>query len=453
MAPPDAAVAHVSFDALQTEESKANNENGLGALQDPVATSPTTGAPLVPLTGPAAWKPADLLASQNWGRTLTEPQIAELHAALAHAKTHGLEWEDVDGMRIPANMSKELFALGPECLPLVAEMAAELEDGTGAVMIRNFPVENVPEEDVGALYVGFCTHLGVPRWQSSAGLRSRSRGYGVYLGRVRAEMKGNTPEAGKQSNNYFRLHTDRCDVISLLGIRAAAKGGASRVASAVTIYNEMLEKYPTLVPKLFNPVERIWEGKDGKVALPLMDITKEGKFTSQISPSYIECAQLLPGSCPLDADTVEAIDLVEEIGLKHCVEFVMQPGCVYWLNNHQVYHGRTAWADSAEEVAPSFDDAAQNPAETKTSIPMDGSASAPADGGRLLFRVWLSPYNSRALPDDPAYRYLWGDVAAGAPRGGLEPAIATGESSPEVLREAMRSAKHNYYGLYKRRFA
>jgi hypothetical protein len=135
------------------------------------------------------------------------------------------------------------------------------------------------------------------------------------------------------------------------------------------------------------------------------------------------------------------------------VEFVMQPGCVYWLNNHQVYHGRTAWADSAEEVAPSFDDAAQNPAETKTSIPMDGSASAPADGGRLLFRVWLSPYNSRALPDDPAYRYLWGDVAAGAPRGGLEPAIATGESSPEVLREAMRSAKHNYYGLYKRRFA
>ena len=232
MAPPDAAVAHVSFDALQTEESKANNdENGLGALQDPVATSPTTGAPLVPLTGPAAWKPADLLASQNWGRTLTEPQIAELHAALAHAKTHGLEWEDVDGMRIPANMSKELFALGPECLPLVAEMAAELEDGMGAVMIRNFPVENVPEEDVGALYVGFCTHLGVPRWQSSAGLRSRSRGYGVYLGRVRAEMKGNTPEAGKQSNNYFRLHTDRCDVISLLGIRAAAKGGASRVAS------------------------------------------------------------------------------------------------------------------------------------------------------------------------------------------------------------------------------
>ena len=61
--------------------------------------------------------------------------------------------------------------------------------------------------------------------------------------------------------------------------------------------------------------------------------------------------------------------------------------------------------------------------------------------------------DDRDRADDPAYRHLWGDVAAGAPRGGLEPALATGESSPEVLREAMKSAKHNYYGLYKRRFA
>ena len=447
MAPPDAAVAHVSFDAFQTESKANNEENALGALQDPVATSPTTGAPLVPLTGPAAWKPEDLRASQNWGRTLTEAQISELHAALAHAKANGLEWEEVDGMNIPANMTKELFALGPELRSLVATMAAELEDGTGAVMIENFPVHGIPHEDVGALYVGLCSHIGALRWQSSAGLRSRSRGYGVHLGRVRAEMKGNTPEAGKQSNNYFRLHTDRCDVISLLGIRAAAKGGASRVCSAVTVFNEMLKKYPRLVPKLFNPVERIWEGEDGKVALPLMDITKEGKFTSQISPSYIECAQLLPNARPLDDETIEAIDLVEEVGLENCVEFVMQPGTAYWLNNHQVYHGRTGWADTAEEDVPSFD--APDPVPSSTDEDENGAEAT----GRLLFRVWLSPYNSRALPDDPGYRRLWGAVDPGAPRGGLEPALATGESSPEVLRQAMASAKHNYYGLYKRRYA
>ena len=400
----------------------------------------------MPLTGPAAWKPADLLASQNWGRTLSEPQIVELHAALAHAKANGLEWEDVDGLRIPANMTKELFALGPECLPLVAEMAAELEDGMGAVMIRNFPVKDVSEEDVGAMYVGFCTHLGVPRWQSSAGLRSRSRGYGVYLGRVRAEMKGNTPEAGKQSNNYFRLHTDRCDVISLLGIRTAAKGGASRVASAVTIYNEMLEKYPALVPKLFNPVERIWDGKDGKVALPLMDITKEGKFTSQISPSYIECAQLLPGSCPLDADTVEAIDLVEEIGptlrgVRHAARLrvlAQQPPGV--PRPHGV-GGRRGGGRALVRRRP-------EPGRDGKTENMD---SAPADGGRLL-PASGSRRTTRARSRTTRRTATRGRRRRGALRR-TRTALATGESSPEVLREAMKSAKHNYYGLYKRRFA
>jgi len=452
MAPPDAlGSARVSFDAPapDVKSTDGGSENLLrdAALTTECTTSPTTGMPLVALDGPAAWKPEDLRASQNWGRTLTEAQISELHAALAHAKANGLEWEEVDGMNIPANMTKELFALGPELRSLVATMAAELEDGTGAVMIENFPVHGIPHEDVGALYVGLCSHIGALRWQSSAGLRSRSRGYGVHLGRVRAEMKGNTPEAGKQSNNYFRLHTDRCDVISLLGIRAAAKGGASRVCSAVTVFNEMLKKYPCLVPKLFNPVERIWEGEDGKVALPLMDITKEGKFTSQISPSYIECAQLLPNARPLDDETIEAIDLVEEVGLENCVEFVMQPGMAYWLNNHQVYHGRTGWADTAEEDVPSFD--APDPVPSSTDEDENGAEAT----GRLLFRVWLSPYNSRALPDDPGYRRLWGAVEPGAPRGGLEPALATGESSPEVLRQAMASAKHNYYGLYKRRYA
>ena len=73
---------------------------------------------------------------------------------------------------------------------------------------------------------------------------------------------------GKQSNNYFRLHTDRCDVISLLSIRQAAKGGTSRVCSAVSVYNEMLRRFPGLVPLLFENMDRIWEGENGVYSYP-----------------------------------------------------------------------------------------------------------------------------------------------------------------------------------------
>ena len=48
-------------------------------------------------------------------------------------------------------------------------------------------------------------------------------------------------------------------------------------------------------------------------------LTDEGKFTTQIAPSYVENAQAT-GLCsrPLSEDELEAIDLLEEIGLQTC---------------------------------------------------------------------------------------------------------------------------------------
>merc|ERR1719169_180721 len=113
-------------------------------------------------------------------------------------------------------------------------------------MIRNMPVDDkrFTHDDLAVMYLGISSHIGHIILQSSSGLRSVSRGYGMPMGRIQAEMTGETPKAGKQTNNHFRYHTDRCDVISLLGIRVAPKGGASRVASAPMIYNKMLERCP-----------------------------------------------------------------------------------------------------------------------------------------------------------------------------------------------------------------
>jgi hypothetical protein len=66
----------------------------------------------------------------------------------------------------------------------------------------------------------------------------------------------------------------------------------------------------------------------------------------------------------------------------------LAPGDMQFLNNHAVYHARTAFRDD------------------------------PATGRvRRLYRVWLAMANSRALPADHAV--LWRDVRAGAPRGGI----------------------------------
>ena len=57
-------------------------------------------------------------------------------------------------------------------------------------------------------------------------------------------------------------------------------------------------------------------------------------------------------------------------------------------NNHVIYHARTAYVD--------------DPASSRD---------------RLLFRLWLSMPNSRALP--AGFEALWGRIEAGALRGGI----------------------------------
>merc|ERR1719262_687178 len=238
---------------------------------------------------------------------------------------------------------------------MVQKMAAirdHLENQKGLVMIKNMPVQDprFTEDDLAIMYLGLSVHIGHIVLQSSSGLRSVSRGYGLPLGRVQAEMTGETPKGGRQTNNHFRYHTDRCDVISLLSIRAAPQGGASRVCSAPAIYNALLERDPELAHTLTQPIDRIWEGQDGFFRLPVMGLTPEGKFTTQFSPSYVENAQFLENTIKATPDQIKALDMVESLGMELGAEYQAKPGSLYFLNNHQVYHGRGNWSVTNQET-------------------------------------------------------------------------------------------------------
>ena len=65
-----------------------------------------------------------------------------------------------------------------------------MEYGKGLAMIRNMPVDDprLTEDDLAVMYLGVSAHIGHVVMQSSSGLRSVSRGYGMPLGRVQAEM-------------------------------------------------------------------------------------------------------------------------------------------------------------------------------------------------------------------------------------------------------------------------
>src|SRR3546814_4826861 len=65
-----------------------------------------------------------------------------------------------------------------------------------------------------------------------------------------------------QSNGPLRFHTDRADVLGLLCVRQAGSGGESKVASGVTVRNEILRRRPDLHALLCQPYWRTRENQD-----------------------------------------------------------------------------------------------------------------------------------------------------------------------------------------------
>ena len=108
----------------------------------------------------------------------------------------------------------------------------------------------------------------------------------------------------------------------------------------------------------------------------------QGKFTTQYSRTFVEAAQKLPGIPRLTAAQEEALDLHAEVCEELAFTMALEPGDLQLLNNHVIYHGRTAYEDA------------------------DGP-----DRDRLLLRLWLAPPNSRELP--PGFEIALGHDGAG----------------------------------------
>jgi hypothetical protein len=256
------------------------------------------------------------------------------------------------------------------------------------------------------MYWGLGTHLGRPVFQNRSGELMRAiRDEGAHVGRTYGQTKDTTggtflsSYARTLTNGGLRFHTDRTDVVGLLCVRQAMKGGVSTLASTPAIHNAILAKRPDLLDALFTDYwrSRFGEegtGKDGSSTtrataypLPIFGV-RDGKFTSHYSLTFIEAAQMAPDVPKLTPAQKEAIDMLMATAQELCFEMTLEPGDLQLINSHVTYHGRT---------------------------PFEDDASSGHD--RLLLRLWLSMPNNRPLPE--GHEVLWRSIAAGQVRGGI----------------------------------
>ena len=346
------------------------------------------------LEGACVWQGSQMALNRRWLRQFPSPLLEEIDATLRN--TGERDWRQVSRENFPLPGGTEFFD----------EVRAELESGCGMVKIGGLDVSRYSHEQLRRIWYGIGCHLGTPMYQNCRGeamrdIRDEGMGVGAQLYGVTHDPSGKeflSSGARTLSTGALRFHTDRCDVVGLLCVRQASEGGVSKLASSATVYNEILRRRPDLHALLCKPIPR---GRFGEEAggehvaydLPVFGV-REGKLTSHFSLTYIEYAQMLPSARRLSDAEREAIEMLLAMAQETCFEMRFEPGDMQLLNNHVIYHARTAFTDDAS-----------------------------SGQDRLLMRLWLSVPNSRALPEDHAV--LWGDVGAGRARGGIaQPAVA-----------------------------
>jgi len=292
---------------------------------------------LEPVRGPAAWRGAEMARRDDWIVRLGAPQIAELDLALAAARATGRPLE---------TLRREDFPL-PGLAAELAGWARELRDGRGFLLVRGLPVERWGDDDAALVFWCLGLHLGRPGAQNPQG---------DLLGHVvdRGEEATNPNVRRYRTAGDIAYHCDLADVVGLLCLRAARRGGASRIASSVSVYNELLRRRPDLVPRLYEPflLDVRDEEKEGRVPyIPIPPCRHAGgRLCTFYHSDYFRSAQRHASAPRFTEAERTLLDLYEEIASSPDLrlDMVFEPGDVQLISNHVVLHARTAYDDEPD---------------------------------------------------------------------------------------------------------
>lgn len=290
---------------------------------------------LHPLPAPQAWLPIDMRRNRDrWVWELTGDDLACIDPALGAARERKLQ--------IPFDASA--FPLGAFALKLDA-MRDEIEQGTGVALIRGLQVERYGLEGTRLVYWGLGAHLGDALAQNPRGdllVDVRNEGGDPYK---------DPTQRGYYTSQYLPFHNDQGDVVGLLCFRPSKKGGLSCICSAGAIHNEILRIRPDLAEVMYGPFYADVRGEEPPGRKPYYEEPRfavfNGRFYAQHGPTYVKSAQRFAEVPRLTPAQLESMDLVNTLAAddRFRLDMDFRQGDIQFLNNHLVFHSRTAFVD------------------------------------------------------------------------------------------------------------
>lgn len=327
------------------------------------------------VTEPSAWYAAELKQDTTWVYEFSASDISELEHGLAKLRARRLS---------PGAFQREDYPAAV-LTRIMPRFMHELEYGRGCVLLRGLPVERYDLESLKLIYWGFGAYVGHVISQNTKG---DLLGYVTDLGNdyYKNNVRGHTTRA------KLRPHSDSCDVVALLSVRTARRGGESAFCSSMTIHNEIQAHHPQYLDPLYRGffIDLAGKGTTNRAdettphRVPVFSYY-DGRLSCRFNSKQIREGAPKAGVV-LSKLEQEALDCVEALSARPDIQYRMdfRPGDIQLLNNHCILHSRTEYED--------YDDAARK---------------------RLLFRQWWNLPNGRKLAPEFADR-----LGTGA-RGGV----------------------------------
>src|ERR1700736_431903 len=231
-----------------------------------------------PIDHPSAWKVADFKTPADYTIELSATQLQDIERAMGQMKAAGLGLDD---------LQREHFEV-PSLRPVIDEIRREIEDGRGFVVVRRLPVEDYSKDEIGMIFWGIGTYLGRGLSQSVLGDR---------LGHVKDFSREDPLARAYRNKQELSPHTDSCDLVGLACLRDAKTGGVSRLTSALTVHNVMLEECPEKLERPYRGYVSHRRGEENPGAppytsyrVPVYSNTEE-KVSARFVRTYVEAGE------------------------------------------------------------------------------------------------------------------------------------------------------------------
>jgi hypothetical protein len=292
---------------------------------------------IFPVEGPADWKGPAIDFRREGVRLLAGDEVDEIEAALAHLERGGEK-------DFPAITAAD-FPL-PRFGEFLGGLGQTLRTGRGFLLLRGLPRARYSEDELAKIYFGMSAYIGTTLPQSW---------HGEVLGHVMDISDIEQRVRAYHAGGAQRFHTDSCDIIGLMCVRAAKSGGASRFTSAVAIHNEMFSRCPELLSKLYDGItfRRMEQDAEYGTGITTKKISVYARVEKEVSVSvsaqYAKRA-VDAGDAPPDAVATEAMETLEAIAASPAFHLDMSigEGDIQFLNNRLMVHGRLDYEDFPE---------------------------------------------------------------------------------------------------------